>query len=92
MDLLNGLRSYGGLNLRGWVFLQFSAPLVGNYALDPNPSITTPYLVGLGLNPPPVLPKLFCLSVCVTLLNNRVCVHNFSVKPLEYRNDFDTVV
>jgi len=33
------------------------------------------------------------LSVClsVTLLNVRVCVPNFSMKVLEYRNDFDAV-
>ena len=37
---------------------------------------------------------LFCLSVClfVTLLNVRVCAHDFAKKALEYRSDFDTVV
>jgi len=35
----------------------------------------------------------FFLFVClsVTLLNVRVCVPDFAVKALEYRNDFDTV-
>ena len=34
-----------------------------------------------------------CLSVClfVTIVNARVCAHNFVKKALEYRNDFDTV-
>jgi len=34
-----------------------------------------------------------CLSVCLsaTLLNVRVCVPNFAMKALEYRNDFDAV-
>jgi len=33
------------------------------------------------------------LSVClfVTLVNARVCVHDFAKKALEYRKDFDTV-
>jgi len=37
--------------------------------------------------------EFFCLSVClsVTLLNVRVCVPNFAMKALEYRNDFDAV-
>ena len=41
--------------------------------------------------------EYFCLSVClfvclsVTLLNVRVCVSDFVMKALEYRNDFDTV-
>ena len=37
--------------------------------------------------------EFFCLSVClsVTLLNVRVCVPDFAMKALEYRNDFDTV-
>ena len=30
-----------------------------------------------------------CLSV--TLVNVRVCAHEFAMKALEYRNDFDTV-
>ena len=36
---------------------------------------------------------LVCLSVClfVTLLNVRVCVPDFAMKALEYRNDFDAV-
>jgi len=35
----------------------------------------------------------FCLSVCVPvmILNDIVCVHDFTMKPLEYKNDFDTV-
>jgi len=39
----------------------------------------------------------FFLSVClsvylfVTLLNVRVCVPDFAMKALEYRNDFDAV-
>jgi len=32
-----------------------------------------------------------CLFVSVTLLNVRVCVPDFAMKALEYRNDFDTV-
>ena len=37
--------------------------------------------------------ELFCLSVSlsVTLLNVRVCVPDFTMKALEYRNDFDAV-
>ena len=50
----------------------------------------------LGFHPPLGRPKtvsFFCLFVCVsvTLLNDRVCVHNFAMKPLQYRNYFDTV-
>jgi len=35
----------------------------------------------------------FCLILCmsITLLNDNVCVHDFTMKPLEYRNDFETV-
>ena len=62
-------------------------------------SITMPSLVGLGLHPPPGWSKTLrfflsvCLSVClfVTLLNVRDCAHDFAMKALEYRNDFDTV-
>jgi len=61
-------------------------------------SITVPSLVGLGFHPPPGWPKTLsflsvCLSVClsVTLLNVRDCSPDFSMKALEYRNDFDTV-
>ena len=34
-----------------------------------------------------------CLSVClfVTLLNVRVCAPDFTMKALEYRNDFDAI-
>jgi len=52
-----------------------------------------PSLVGLGFHPPPGRPKtLNFLSVClsVTLLHVRVCVPDFAMKALEYRNDFDT--
>jgi len=37
--------------------------------------------------------EFFCLSVClsVTLLNVRVCVPDFAMKALEYRNDFDAI-
>ena len=37
--------------------------------------------------------KLSFLSVCltVTLLNVRVCVPDFTMKALDYRNDFATV-
>ena len=51
-------------------------------------------LVGLGFHPPPVRPKtLRFLSVClsVTLLNVRDCAPDFTMKVLEYRNDFDAV-
>ena len=57
-------------------------------------SITMPSLVGLGVHPPPGQPKtLSFLSVCLsaTLLNVRVCAHDFAMKALEYRNDFDAV-
>jgi len=57
-------------------------------------SITMPSLVGLGFHPPPGWPKtLSFLSFClfVTLLNVRVCVPDFAMKALEYRNDFDAV-
>ena len=51
-------------------------------------------LVGLGFHPPPEQPKtlssfcLFvCLSVClsVTLVNVRVCAHDFAMKTLQYK-------
>ena len=37
--------------------------------------------------------EFFCLSVClfVTLLNVRDCAPDFTMKALEYRNDFDAV-
>jgi len=39
--------------------------------------------------------QFFCLSVTlflsVTLLNVRVCASDFTMKTLEYRNDFDVV-
>ena len=37
--------------------------------------------------------EFFCLSVClsVMLLNVRDCAPDFSMKALDYRNDFDTV-
>jgi len=37
--------------------------------------------------------EFFCLFVClsVTLLNVRVCAPDFTMKALEYRNDFDAV-
>ena len=57
-------------------------------------SITMPSLVGLRFHPPPGGPKTlsFCLFVClsVTLLNVRVCVSDFAMKVLEYRNNSDT--
>ena len=53
--------------------------------------------VGLGFHPPPGWPKTLsflsvCLFVClsVTLLKVSVCVPNFAMNALEYRNDFDT--
>jgi len=56
-----------------------------------------PSLLGLGFHPPLGRPKtlsffvgLFCLFV--TLLNVRDRVPDFTMKALEYRNDFDTVV
>ena len=37
--------------------------------------------------------EFFCLSVCLsdTRLNVRVCAPDFTMKALEYRNDFDDV-
>ena len=41
--------------------------------------------------------EFFCLFVClfvclsVTLLNVRVCAHDFAIKTLEHRNNFDAV-
>jgi len=32
----------------------------------------------------------FFVCVSITLLNNRVFAHDFALKALEYRNDFDT--
>jgi len=59
-------------------------------------SVTMPSLVGLGFHPPPGRPKplsFVSLSVClsITLLNVRVCVPDFAMKALEYRNNFDAV-
>jgi len=57
-------------------------------------SITVPSLVGLGFHPPPRRPEMFIfLFVClsVTLLNVRVCLPDFAMKALEYRNDFDAL-
>jgi len=34
--------------------------------------------------------EFFCLSV-VTLVNVRACAHDFAMKTLEYRNDFDAI-
>jgi len=37
--------------------------------------------------------QFFCLILClsVTLVNVRVCAHDFVMKALEYRNNFDAV-
>ena len=67
----------------------------------------SPTLVWLGFHPPPGWRKIvefFCRSVMlfcpsrffchacdVTLLNVRVCAPYFTMKTLEYRNDFDAV-
>jgi len=50
-------------------------------------------LMGLGLHPPLRRPKTLSFFVClsVTLLNVRVCAPDFTMKAMEYRNDFDTV-
>jgi len=95
-----------GFSVEGNVFSQiFSAPASKLYIQPPNglevhecaqgPLITMPNLVGVGLHPTPWQPNMltFCLCVClsVTLLNDRVCAHNFATKALKYRNNFDTV-
>jgi len=52
--------------------------------------MTMPSLVGLRFHPLLGRQKcrVFCLSVAlsVTLLNMRVCAHDFTMKALEYRN------
>jgi len=56
--------------------------------------MTMPSLVGLGVSPAAGVAKnveFFCL-LSVTLLNVRDCAPDFTMKALEYRNDFDTVV
>jgi len=59
--------------------------------------VTMPCLVGLGFYPPPEWQKTLsffvCLSVCffVTLVNVRVCAHDFAMNALQHRNDFDAV-
>jgi len=61
-------------------------------------SVTMPSLVWLGFHPLLGWPKRWVfLSVCrsvwlsVTLLNVRDCAPDFTMKALEYRNDFDAV-
>jgi len=54
-------------------------------------SITMPSLWGLDLTHHWSSQKhcvFVCLSVYVTLLNDRVCAHDFAMKPLEYKNKF----
>ena len=95
LDLLKGLWSYGGFNLRGLVTPKFSAPPNGETMRQTPKSfrgarmcsrsfITLPSLVGLTLS---------FLSVCLSfmLLNVRVCAPDFAMKALEYRNDFDAL-
>ena len=54
-------------------------------------SITTLSLVGIGFHPLPERRKKLSFCLSVTLLNVRVCAPDFTLKALEYRNDFDVV-
>jgi len=53
-----------------------------------------PSLVAIGFYPPPGRRKTLSFFVCpsrflsITLLNIRVCLPDFAMKALEYRNDF----
>jgi len=72
LDLLKGLWSYGGFNLRG-----SGCPHMETMRQTPKrfrgartcsrSSVTLPSLVGLGFHPPPGWPKtlIFCLFVCL---------------------------
>jgi len=94
LDLLEGLWSYGGFNLRGSGFPKYSAPPSGE-TMRQTPksfrgarmcsrfSITVLSLVGLGLDPRPGQPKTF--------LNVRDCAPDFVMKALEYRNDIEAL-
>ena len=76
LDLLNGLWSYGGFELRGLVAPKFSAPPSGETMRQTLPSfrgarmcsrssITVPSLVELGFHPPPGWPKTLSFFVCL---------------------------
>jgi len=92
LDLLEGLWSYEGFNLRGSGFPKYSAPPSGE-TMRQTPksfrgarmcsrfSITVLSLVGLGLDPRPGQPKTF--------LNVRDCAPDFVMKALEYRNELE---
>jgi len=102
-DLLKRLRSYEGFKLRGSGSPNIHRPLAANYASGPksfrgtrtcsNVLYHRASLVGLGFHPPPKNVAFFVrLFVCPSrFLIVTVCVPDFAMKELEYRNDFDTV-
>ena len=106
LDLLEGLWSYRGFNLRVSAFPKFSAPPSGDIMRQTTKrfggertcsrsSITMPSLVGLGFHPPPEWPKtLSFLYVCLFVrhaFERQSCAPAFAMKALKYRDDFDAV-
>jgi len=94
--LLEGLWSYGGFNLTVSGYPQiFSAPSGETNLCVRPPNVFKVHERARGpLSPCQVSwgsdnVELFCLSV--TLLNVRVSAPDFTMKTLEYRNDFDAV-
>jgi len=76
LDLLKGLRSYEGFNLRGSGYPQLSAPPSGETVRQipksfhgakkcSRSSITMPSSVGRGFHPPPGWPKTLSFFVCL---------------------------
>jgi len=106
LDLLKGLWSYGVFKLMGSGYPKFSAPPVAKLCIRPPKVLEVQEHVRRSLSPCQVWwgsdftrrwggqkRWVFCLSVClsVMLLNVRVCAPDFTMKALDYRNDFDTV-
>jgi len=105
LDLLEGLWSYGGFKLRGLIAPKFSAHPSGRTMHQTILEVqeraggpVSPCQVWWGWDFPAArvaknVEFFLSVSVClsVTLLNIRVCVTDFAMKALEYRNNFDAV-
>ena len=103
--MLKGLRSYGGFKLRvSRVSPKISAPSSGETMRRTPKSFSAKraqgplspcQLAGLRFHPPPRQPKrraFVCWFVRLSVtLNVRVCAHDFAMKALEHRNNFDAV-
>jgi len=102
---LKGLRRYGGFKLRGWVSPKFSVPLMAKLCSGPQKFWRSKNVLevlhhhakfgGVRISLTTGAAKtLSFLSVCLSVhhtLNVRFCAHDFTIKALEYRNNFYTI-